>query len=176
MVRFLQEELVVKTTFISIPLRRFGNLDQTSRIRCILESGTAMAHVDFWKPKRPQREMFPIGSQELRCSVLVFAKKAAGKSFTVRLEAEDNHTVISTNSMQVHIGDPHSGASSSESRSIYKYMYWLVHYMATGNRSMQHYQSGVTVVSHPDLFAHRSHLVWEGGVGKMAIAGGWVWV
>lgn len=131
MVRFLQEELVVKTQFnitlISIPLRRFGNLDQTSRIRCILESGTAMAHVDFWKPKRPQREMFPIGSRDLRCTVLVFAKKAAGKSFSVRLEAEDNHTVISTDSMQVHIGDPHSGASSSECRSIYKYIVSTLH-------------------------------------------------
>lgn len=109
-VRFNHTELVKKmqhpVSMVSIPLWRFGNLDQTSRIRCTLESGTAIERVDFWKPPRPQREMFPVGSQNHKCSVLLFRKKAElhkRKSFTVRLEAEDNHTVISTDSMQVHI-------------------------------------------------------------------------
>lgn len=109
-VRFNQTELVEKmqdaSFMVSIPLWRFGNLDQTSRIRCTLVSGTAIEGVDFWKPQRPQRVMFPVGSQNKKCSVLLFHKKAElheRKNFTVRLEAEDSHTVISTESMPVHI-------------------------------------------------------------------------
>lgn len=125
MVKFLHNELVVSTrqNVVSIPLRRFGNLGQTSRIRCTLESGTAVAGVDFWKTQWPQRETFAIGSQDLQCSVLLLpSPKKPGvherKSFTVRLEAEDNHTVISTGSMQVHINQPDPNVSSREYRSM----------------------------------------------------------
>lgn len=108
-VQFLHNEITVlkmqnQLPWIFIPLHRTGNLDQISRIRCILVEDTAKAGIDFWKPPYPQRGMFPVGSDSRNCTVMLSKEKTERrKSFTVILEAGDNHTVILTDSMRVHI-------------------------------------------------------------------------